>query len=173
MWRIRLSGMSRMFILTGPPGAGKNTIAALYAGLVDRCAVIDVDMLRWIVVKPHVAPWGGEEGRKQHFLGVRNACAIAKNLAGEGFDVLILDVVSDEHADFYKSNLASTSPKIIRLMPSYEEVVKRNHTRVSAVLKPDEIDFLYQMQVKLRTFDHSIDNTQIPPAEIASRLLEW
>jgi chloramphenicol 3-O-phosphotransferase len=165
--------MSRMFILTGPPAAGKNTIAALYAGLVDRCAVIDVDKLRWIVVKPHVAPWGGEEGRRQHLLGVRNACGIAKNLAEEGFDVLILDVVSDEHAEFYKTNLAAACPRIIRLMPSYQEVVRRNQTRMPAHLKPDEIDLLYRMQVKLHTFDHSIDNTQILPAEIARRLLEW
>jgi hypothetical protein len=43
----------------------------------------------------------------------------------------------------------------------------------SAVLKPEEIEFLYNMQVKLSTFDHSIDNTQIPAAEIARSLLAW
>jgi hypothetical protein len=162
-----------MFILTGPSAAGKNTIAAEYALLSSRCTVIDVDVVRWMVVKPHVAPWGGEEGRKQHFLGVKNACAIAKNFSEEGFDVLILDVVSEEHAHFYKSSLASANPKIIRLMPSYEEVMRRNYERMSVVLKQEEIEFLYNMQARLSTFDHSIDNTQIPAAEIARKLQEW
>ncbi len=165
--------MSHVLILTGPSAAGKNTVATAFIDLVDRCAVIDVDMVRWMVVKPHVAPWNGEEGLRQHFLGVKNACAIAKNFSEEGFDVLILDVLSDDHARFYKSNLAAAGPKIIRLMPSHEEVLRRNYGRMSAVLKPEEIEFLYEMQVKLTVFDESIDNTEILAAEVARRLLTF
>ena len=138
-------------ILTGPSAAGKNTVAAAYATIAERCAVIDVDVLRWMVVKPHVAPWGGEESGFSTTSSVKNACAIARNLIEAGFDVLILDVVSEEHAQFYKESLAFAGPKIIRLMPSYEEVIDRNLRRISAVLKPDEIDFLYDLQVNLQT----------------------
>jgi len=165
--------MPRALILTGPPAAGKNTVAGVYAELASRCAIIDVDMIRWMVVKPHVGPWDGEEGRKQHFLAVKNVCAMAKNISEEGFDSLILDVVSEEHAHFYKGELASTDLKIIRLMPSYEEVVNRNLARMGRVLKPEQIDFLYDTLVKLRSFDHSIDNTLVPAAEIAKDLLNW
>jgi hypothetical protein len=164
--------MPRTLILTGPSAAGKNAIAAIYSTIVERCAVIDVDVVRWMVVKPHVAPWDGDEGRIQHDLGVRNACAIASNLIEAGFDVLILDVVSEEHAQYYKEKLAFADPKIIRLMPSYGEVINRNLARMSAVLKLEQIDFLYDLQVNLRTFDQSIDNTHIPAVEVARMLLD-
>lgn len=44
---------------------------------------------------------------------------------------------------------------------------------MSVVLKPEEIEFVYNKQARLSTFDHSIDNAQIPAAEIARRLQEW
>jgi hypothetical protein len=162
----------KVLILTGPSAAGKNTIAAEYAQRTSsRCAVVDVDVLRWMVLKPHVAPWHGDEGRKQHRLGVENACNVAKNFCQEGFDVLILDIVSEEHAHVYKGALAFAHPRIIRLMPTYEEVLRRNDGRLSVVLRPEEIDFLYEMQRDLRSFDLSIDNSEIPAREIAEKLL--
>jgi|SRR5208282_1440436 len=88
----------KVLILTGPAGGGKNSVASIYANARERCAVIDVDLIRWMVLKPHVAPWGGEDGRGQHRLGVRNACMLARNFIEEGYEVVILDVLSDEIA---------------------------------------------------------------------------
>jgi hypothetical protein len=124
-----------------------------------------------MVMKPHVAPWGGEEGKKQHHLGIKNACALATNFRQEGFDVLILDVLSDEHAEIYRRTLGPAGLKIVRLMPSYDEILRRNRERLPARLKPEEIDFLYNTQSRFSSFDISIDNTEIPPSEIAETLL--
>lgn len=70
---------NRILILTGPAGAGKNTIASLLTKQRTKCVVIDVDVVRWMVAQPHKAPWNGEEGVKQQELGVENACLLAKN----------------------------------------------------------------------------------------------
>jgi len=160
-----------MLILTGPPAAGKNTIAVEYVNLSNQCAVVDVDMVRWMLVKPHVAPWGGEEGQKQHRLGVKNACALARNFSEAGFNVLILDVVSEDLAQVYRQSLAFADPKIVRLLPNHEEVIMRNLRRKGKVLKEGEIEFLYRTQLELRSFDHSIDNTSIPAEKVAADLL--
>jgi adenylylsulfate kinase-like enzyme len=160
----------KVLILTGPAGAGKNTIASIYANARERCAVIDVDVVRWMVLKPHVAPWGGEDGRRQHRLGVRNACMLARNFIEEGFEVVILDVLSDEIARLYEAALEPVSVNIVLLMPSFEEIQKRNRDRLGRSLTDEEIANCYESQTQLRTFDRKIDNTRLSPAEVAYML---
>lgn len=72
-----------VIILTGPPGAGKNTVAQIIAMGKNKCAVIDVDLVRWMILQPHKAPWEGNAGKNQQMLGVRNACLLAKNFLKE------------------------------------------------------------------------------------------
>lgn len=76
--------MKMVLILTGPPAAGKNSTASIFAKELSRCAVIDVDVVRWMVVQPHKAPWDGDEGKAQQKLGVQNACALARNFIDAG-----------------------------------------------------------------------------------------
>lgn len=89
-------------LLTGPPGAGKNTVAEVLARKRKLCAVIDVDIVRCMVLQPQHAPWDGEEGRRQVALGVRNTCMLANSFRAEGCDVVILDVIDDETFALYQ-----------------------------------------------------------------------
>ena len=112
----------RVLILTGPSGAGKNTVAAVLAKKLVRCAVIDVDLVRWMVLQPHKASWDGKEGQAQQKLGVQNACVLARNFISAGFDVVILDVLTDEMARIYKSELREREPKRVLLLPTWDEL---------------------------------------------------
>jgi len=161
----------KILLLTGPPAVGKNTVASRLAAKRERCAVVDVDVVRWMVVQPHVAPWGGEEGRKQHILGVRNACRLTEQFVEAGYDVVILDLVSDELLTIYRTELRPLEVKTVLLMPTHEEIKRRIISRpVSVSLKPEEIDLLYQWQTLLRTFDEKIDNTSLSAEDVAERL---
>src|SRR5215813_13916030 len=112
--------MRPMIVLTGPAAAGKNTIGHLYATqFCERGAVIDGDLVRWMLRKPHIAPWEGTEGLAQHRLGVRHACMLAKSFADEGFDVIALDVVWSDLGQLYRQELARDTCRIVRLMPSW------------------------------------------------------
>lgn len=160
-----------IIILTGPPAAGKNTIARELVALQKRVAVIDVDVLRHMA-HPHLAPWCGEEGRFQHELGVQNACSLANNFDEKGFDAVILDVIDDGLAKIYRTAL---NPKvsIVALLPSFEEVVSRNKAR-PPVLSDAEIKFLYEQQTQLKIFDTKLDNTLLSPVQTAQLLLsKW
>ena len=77
----------KIVILTGPAGAGKNTVAEIFAKKRERCAVVDVDVVRHMLVEPHKAPWAGDEGRVQQVLGVQNACALAKNFLQNNLEI--------------------------------------------------------------------------------------
>ena len=159
-----------MIVLTGPAAAGKNTIGHLYATqFCERGAVIDGDLVRWMLRKPHIAPWEGTEGLAQHRLGVRHACMLAKSFADEGFDVIVLDVVWSDLGQLYRQELAGYPSLIVRLMPSWDEVLKRLHERPPTITDA-EARWTYDMQINLQDFDHSIDNTHMSAEDVAAWL---
>ena len=67
-------------VLCGPPAVGKSVTGRALALSRPRCALIEVDDLRQLILSGAVPPWDGDEGLLQHRLGVLNACAIARNL---------------------------------------------------------------------------------------------
>ncbi|OGY58854.1 MAG: hypothetical protein A3F24_02475 [Candidatus Colwellbacteria bacterium RIFCSPHIGHO2_12_FULL_44_17] len=161
----------KLLILTGPAGAGKNTIAELAAKKREKCAVIDVDTIRWFLRNPHKAPWEGEEGKTQQFLGVKNACTLAENFLKENCDVIILDVINDETAKLYRELLKNHNPKILLLLPSFEEIQKRNTMRPPR-LRREEIEMIYKWQESLTEFDERIDNSNLSAEEAAESFLK-
>ena len=158
-----------ILILTGPPAAGKSMLGPLIAKQRIHCAVIDVDRVRAMLVQPHIAPWLGEEGMAQLRLGAQNACALARNFVAEGYDVVILDVLTDETAAIYQTELAERPHQIVLLLPSLAESLLRNQIR-GQWLTDEEVRLLYGWETELRVYDRKIDNTNKPAEELASEL---
>ena len=159
----------KILILTGPAGAGKNTIAEIFAKKRERCAVVDVDVVRHMFVQPHKAPWAGVEGRVQQILGVQNACALVKNFLQNNCDVLILDVLSQETLELYKKEFGAFDLRIVLLLPTFVEIQKRNKARPPRITQ-QEIEMLYKSQETLRGYDKKIDNTNLSAEEVAVEL---
>ena len=158
-------------ILTGPAASGKNTIGHIYATQFSaQCAVIDVDLVRWMLRQPHAAPWEGEEGLRQHRLGVRHACMLAKSFAAEGYEVVILDVVWADLGRVYRQELMKYACRIVRLMPAWDESLKRLHERSHSISNA-EARWVYDQQLSFQDFDYCLDNTAISPEGVASWLV--
>lgn len=160
-----------ILILTGPPAAGKTTLGPLLAKQLERCAVVDVDQVRAMLVQPHIAPWRGEAGMAQLRLGAHNACTLAQNFVAVGYSVVILDVLTDETAQLYRAQLAEHQPTIVLLLPSLAEVLHRNQVR-GQWLTDAEVELLYAWQENLRIYDRKIDNTNIPAEALVLELIE-
>lgn len=160
----------KLVILSGPTGTGKNTIAELVAQQRDRCAVIDFDVLRNMFRKPHLTPWDGDAGHRQNVLGVDHACMLASSLLANGYDCIILDVLSDATASLYKEKLSHHDPVIVQLLPTYDEILRRNRTRPPR-LTDEELEMVYQGQLEFSIFDERIDNTDLSPPEAADHIL--
>lgn len=159
-----------ILILTGPPATGKNTVGELIAGRLENGGLIDVDAVRWMIRSPHKAPWEGEEGVRQRKIGVQNACALSRNLADHGFDTVLLDVLTDWTTDLYRELLAGHSLKIIKLMPSFDVIWKRNNDR-GMFLTRERIESLYREQQEYRGMDAVIDNSGLSAEETADAVL--
>lgn len=160
-----------VLLLTGPSGAGKNTVAAALAPRLARCAVVDADVVRWMVVQPHHAPWEGDEGRAQHRLGARNACLLARRFLDAGYDAVLLDALTDEVAALYRWELGSRGLRIVLLLPSYEEVLRRNRVR-GPRLNQAEVAMLYEQHARLTDYDERIDTTALTAEEVAAVLVD-
>lgn len=156
-----------IFILTAPAAAGKNTISQLLAQKREKCAVIDVDLVRWMYRHPHKAPWDGEEGKVQQRFGVKNAILLTKSFVEKGVDVVLLDVLVDETAKLYRE--AIPEAKIILLMPSYDEAYKRFSNRPHTI-SDAEFKMVYEWQENLTIYDKKIDNTLLSAEETAEKL---
>src|SRR3990172_6703415 len=73
--------MPEVLILTGPPGSGKSTAARALAERYDRVAHVEASVLRGFVAPTGRGP--SEARDRLHALGVRNACAVARNFLAE------------------------------------------------------------------------------------------
>ncbi len=132
-----------------------------------HCAVIDVDLVRWMVVQPHKAPWDGEGGKRQQVLGVENTCLLTQHFLEANLTVLILDVLSSETAVLYKTLLIASAPKIVLLLPTFEEIVRRNRARPR--LTEEELSLLYEQNIHFTLYDEKVDNTNVS----AEQLVKW
>lgn len=118
-----------VLLVAGPPAAGKNTVGEQLCALRERAALVDVDQIRQLVRAPYVAPWEGEEGRRQYRLGIRNACTLAKVLHEDGCDVVMVDVAPPEVLNLYDQGLQGVGMKTVLLQASPDELVRRDGER--------------------------------------------
>ena len=163
--------MKPITVLTGPAASGKNTIGHIYATqYCERCAVIDVDLVRGMLRQPHAAPWEAE-GLLQHRLGVRHACMLAQSFTEEGYEVAILDVLWADLGQLYRHQLRASPLRIVRLMPAWKAALERLHERPHTITD-DEARWVYRQQALLTDFDYNIDNTSRSAESVARWLAE-
>ena len=159
----------RVLVLTGPPAVGKTTVGRLVAAARPRCAMVDIDDVRHLIVSGHAAPWDGADGRAQQDLGVRNGCALAANFAAHGVDAVLVDVLDDATAARYRELLGD--PLIVQLTVDYQESLRRAHTR-TVHLSWEEFRQLHDQQQHFAGADCRIDTTGLSAEETAARLVE-
>src|SRR5207253_2223452 len=126
-------------------------------------------VIRGMLRQPHIAPWEGTQGLDQHRLGVKHACMLAKSFFAEGYEVVLLDVVWADLGQLYHQELVGHYSRIVRLMPSWDESLRRLHERPHSITDA-EAQWVYATQQSLQDFDYTIDNTNLSPEDIAAWL---
>jgi chloramphenicol 3-O-phosphotransferase len=165
---------SAITLLTGPAASGKNTIAHIYATEHhQQCAVVDTDLVRWMLRNPHLAPLPTDQpdapAQLQHRLGIRHSCMLARSFADEGYEVVICDVVGNALAQTYRELLVGYPFRIVLLLPSWEESLRRLQARGQTITE-QEARLLYEQQANLLDYDLLLDNTNLSPHEVAAWL---
>ncbi len=126
--------MNQVIVISGPPGAGKTSVAAAICERFDRMLHVEVDELRGWVKAGYRQPWAGDrQAREQLELAVRNACAIARETTAMRYAVVITDVVLPWQARLYRELLAplgaDAPAHLVTLLPTLDVALQRDATR--------------------------------------------
>jgi chloramphenicol 3-O-phosphotransferase len=135
-----------VLILTGPPGAGKSSVAAALAERYDRVAHIDVDTLRHFITPTGYIEAGHPGSEHQRALATRNAAALARNFLEDRFGVIIDDVVIEKAAlDEYVAQLspAGFAVHYVRLLPGLDVCRERNRQRREGRIGAERIETVW------------------------------
>jgi chloramphenicol 3-O-phosphotransferase len=127
-------------LLTGPPGAGKSSVASALAQRLQRCALLDGDAINRLIVSGFVWALGepAHEAARQVRLLHANLCALAANFADAEITPLIDAVIADrERLDFFLQTLAPRRVLLVVLTPTAEVCRSRNEGR------PPESQFFF------------------------------
>jgi dephospho-CoA kinase len=78
-----------VLVVTGPPGAGKTTVARLVADRAEKAACVECDWFFTTIVRGHIAPWLGAADAQNRT--VLQACAAAVAALALGGCTVVVD----------------------------------------------------------------------------------
>jgi hypothetical protein len=155
-----------VLVLTGPPAVGKSTTGRAVAQGRHRCAFVDVDDVRQLVVSGGAAPWEGEEGLRQQHLGVRNAAALARGFVGEGIEVVVADVLTPDTLVTYRKVLPGCV--VVHLTLPLEEARRRAATRPVWLTDAEFVALHHADAAAELAADHVLEVGGLGPAQQAA-----
>lgn len=154
-----------IILLTGTPGAGKTTVAEGLSATFSRSAHVSVDFFRKQIKAGYASPhhWN-EEVERQYSLARKNAALTARNIALQGFTVIIDDIIRHKWVEEWKHNLAGLDLRFVLLLPPVEVALHRNRTREIWTVDEAIITSLHRLLGEENTVERGwfvIDNSQL------------
>jgi predicted ABC-type ATPase len=120
--------MDRLLVVTGPPGAGKSTVAQVLARRADPSVLVEGDSFYGFLASGAVEPWLPESSH-QNDVVTRAAAAATGAFARGGYTTLYDGVVGPWFLPTFVEAAGVARLEYVVLLPSVETCVRRVVTR--------------------------------------------
>ncbi|NRQ34819.1 AAA family ATPase [Nonomuraea sp. NN258] len=159
-------------ILSGPPGAGKSTVARLLVDRAERGVHLHTDDFYRYIRKGYVEPYL-PEARVQNETVVDVLAGAAAGYAGGGYHVVVDGVIGPWFVGAFLSH-ARGRLRYVVLRPDEETTLARATARSADELTdPMPVLHMYRQFAELGALEpHVFDSTGLTPEETAARLSE-
>ncbi len=155
----------RPLLLTGPPAAGKSSVARALAQQQVASALVEVDDLRRLVLSGAVPPWEPGEGARQTRLAAAHACELMASFTAAGFAVVATDVLLWDAGEVYRRHPAQ--PLVVHLHVTLAEVRRRAATR-QVHLTVEELAHLHAVERGAEHAEVQVDATALDLAALTA-----
>jgi predicted kinase len=169
--------MPSLMIVTGPPGAGKSTVAGLVARGAPRQTVhMHTDTFYLWIRSGFLLPYLPEAQRQNEVVNAVSVAA-ARGYAGGGYDVVLDGIVGPWALQPFRDAAASDGLALsyVVLRPSLEVALARGTAREGhALTEVGPIEGMYGAFADLGELEHCvIDTSEQTPEETAAAMRHW
>ena len=159
-----------LLLLTGPAGAGKSTVARLWAASRPRGVHIQLDHIRSLIVGGYAEPQErGPAQTEQYEVSALACISLARQFTESGYDVVLCDVFPRELFErLWRPRLNGVEWRIVVLLPELNETLKRAARRKKEVRE----DIIREQHAAMALWEKElvIDPTGITAEEVVDAL---
>jgi len=120
--------MANLLVVTGPPGAGKSTVARLLADNFDRSVLVEGDAFFAFLANGRIDPWL-PDSHDQNTVVVEAAASAAGQFASSGYATIYDGVLGPWFLATFLAAAGTNELDYVILLPSIETCVNRVATR--------------------------------------------
>lgn len=167
-----ISDVSDLIIVTGPPGAGKTSVARVLSAHFDPSALVTGDDFFAFIDRGYIAPWTAEAHHQNEVI-ISAAAAAAGRLASGGYTVIYDGVIGPWSLKAFAGATGLSQLHYLMLLPSEQTCIDRVHSRVGhGFTDLDATRHMYREFAHAELDDRHVIASNTSPEALASRTLE-
>lgn len=163
-----------MIVITGPPGAGKSTVARIVADSFDLSVLLVGDDFHHFIRNGYIPPWLAESAHQNEVV-IDSTAVSAVAYALGGYCVIVDGIIGPWFMERWLGHVPNDVPVHYVVLRSSREVALQRaveRTGKTDLIDPEPVTFMHQVFIERGgSEDHVLDSSRSTAEETASEVL--